>query len=83
MMAEGRQRHDWSLISALMTLLANVHRDPRKHRAFRPRDFDPFSSPSKRASAPRVPITVLKDVFIEGRMPTQVQEMAVESAAAP
>jgi hypothetical protein len=40
-MAEGRQKHDWQRTSALMALIANVHRDPRKGRALKAEDFDP------------------------------------------
>jgi len=29
-------------MSSLMALVANVNRDPKKHRAFRPRDFNPY-----------------------------------------
>ena len=39
-MAEARQRHDWSIASSVMALLASVHRDPKKRRAFKPSDFD-------------------------------------------
>jgi hypothetical protein len=71
-MAEGRQRHDWSIASALMTLIANLHRDPKKHRALKPRDFDPFSRARQPASKPKVGISVLKDVFIDGKLPMEV-----------
>ena len=50
-----------------MALLANVNRDPKKHRPFRAADFDPFTA-SKKAK-PMVDISVLKDVFIDGKMP--------------
>ena len=41
-MAEGRERDEWSRMSVLCALIANAHRDPKKGRAFRPSDFDPF-----------------------------------------
>ena len=41
-MAGGRGRAEWSRMSSLMALVANVNRDPKKHRAFRPRDFNPY-----------------------------------------
>jgi len=47
-MAEGRQRADWARSSSLMSLLANCHRDPKRSRAFRQSDFDPFA---RRAAA--------------------------------
>ncbi|MCP4594503.1 MAG: hypothetical protein GY842_27545 [bacterium] len=47
-------------------MLANCHRDPKRPRAFKPGDFDPFS----RRSAPvKGDISVLKDVFIDGKFP--------------
>jgi hypothetical protein len=69
-MAEGRQRADWSRISALMALIANTQRDPKKHRAFKPADFDPFSTHSKVAA--KVGVGVLKTVFIDHRLPDLV-----------
>lgn len=58
----------WQRTSALMALLANCHRDPKKTRAFRPGDFDPFA---KTITPIRVGMQVLKDVFIDGRIPKQ------------
>jgi len=63
-MAEGRRREAWSGLASLEALLANCHRDPKKTRAFRPGDFDPFA---RKQTVPKVPITVLKDVFIDGK----------------
>jgi len=31
-------------MSALMALVANVNRDPKRSRAFRPADFDPYAA---------------------------------------
>jgi len=64
-MAEARQQHDWSIASSAMALLANVHRDPKKRRAFKPSDFDPFAASNQRSDEP-IPagVRVLKDVFI-------------------
>lgn len=42
-MAEARERSEWGRISALLALIANAHRDPKKSRAFKPGDFDPFA----------------------------------------
>lgn len=65
-MAEGRQRSDWAQTSTLLALLANAHRDPRKTRAFKPSDFDPFARTSEHA---RADISALKAVFIDGVAP--------------
>ena len=71
-MAEARARDEWGRTSALMALLANCHRDPKKTRAFRPRDFDPFAQPTRPV---KVDISVLKDVFIDGRLEAVVRRL--------
>lgn len=42
-MAEARERSEWGRTSALLALIANAHRDPKKTRAFKPGDFDPYA----------------------------------------
>lgn len=42
-MAEARQRYAWAHTSSLLALIANTNRDPKKHRPFKPSDFDPFA----------------------------------------
>jgi len=42
-MAEGRAKDEWARMSTLLALFANCHRDPKKTRAFKPADFDPFA----------------------------------------
>lgn len=68
-MAEGRQRHDWSIASAFMALVANTQRDPKRSRPIKPSDLDPFARPRRAAPTPKVGVSVLRDVFIDGRMP--------------
>lgn len=70
-MAEARERSEWARASALLALIANAHRDPKKGRVFRPGDFDPFAQRGREA---RADITVLRDVFIEGRVPAEPPE---------
>lgn len=67
-MLDGRQRHDWSIASAVMALVANIHRDPKRSRRLNPSDFDPFA---KRQRPIKVAVSVLKDVFIDGKMPEE------------
>jgi hypothetical protein len=62
-MAEARQRHEWQIAASVLALLANCHRDPRKSRAFRPGDFDPFAQ--ERGEVIPADIGVLRDVFIK------------------
>lgn len=71
-MLDGRQRHDWSIAASLMAVIANTHRDPKRSRLLKPSDFDPFA---KRSRPVKVDVSVLKDVFIDGRMPPVVKEV--------
>lgn len=49
-MAEGHGEDAWGRASALLCLLANVHRDHRR-RAYEQSDFNPFARPKQ---APRL-----------------------------
>ena len=62
-MAEAKQRDEWARTSSLMALIANANRDPKKHRAFRPTDFDPFAVTQKPKQ--KVDVSILKEVFID------------------
>ena len=62
MMAEGRQRDSWSHTSAVLALVANTHRDPRRRSAFRPQDFDPFA---EKTPPPKADVRILKRVFVK------------------
>ncbi|MBU0717311.1 MAG: hypothetical protein KJ749_03605 [Planctomycetes bacterium] len=42
-MAEARGRESWTHTSGILALIANVNRDPKKTRPFKPSDFDPYS----------------------------------------
>ena len=66
-MAEARQREAWNHTAALLALLANCHRDPRRSSAFTVTDFHPLAEPAE--PPPRADITVLRDVFIHHRIP--------------
>ena len=70
-MLDGKQRHDWSIASAVMALVANINRDPKRSRRLNPSDFDPFA---KRQRPIKVGVSVLKDVFIDGNLPPMPQE---------
>ena len=48
-----------------MALIANANRDAKKHRAFRPSDFDPFTVALKPKQ--KVDVSILKDIFIDGK----------------
>ena len=57
-MAEGRDRARWRHTSAVMALIANVNRDPKKGRLFEPSDFDPHSDESREDVIEVTPETV-------------------------
>jgi hypothetical protein len=64
-MAEARLDDEWNHTSAILALLANIHRDPKKHGPYRPEHFHPF----KRKASVGVRITrenigLLKKAFI-------------------
>jgi len=40
-MTEARSRDAWHHTAALLALVANCHRDAKKHRPFTPQDFHP------------------------------------------
>ena len=68
-MAEARSRDAWAHTSTVLAMIANANRDPKRTRAFRPGDFDPYS---QKSSAERpTPIVkgrnfdILKMVFID------------------
>jgi len=42
-MAEGLGRERWAHTSLVCALIANANRDPKKHRPFKPADFDPYA----------------------------------------
>ena len=43
LMAEGRGRFAWGIASSLMALEVNLRRDPRRGKAARPADFNPYT----------------------------------------
>ena len=66
-MAESRERSEWGRLSSLMALVANAHRDPKRHSTVRPEAFNPYAGRAAaeltRRSRPKAPLTVLRDVF--------------------
>jgi len=66
MMAEGRIRECWNHTSAVLALLANVHRDPKKGRAFRPADFHPMRrSVAQKPTVLKGDLRMLKTIFVD------------------
>ena len=69
-MGEAAGRERWSRASALMALLANVNRDPKRGRSFSPDDFSPFAARRRGGSSKGVPLTknnlhILKQAYVD------------------
>jgi hypothetical protein len=67
-MAAARSAHDWAIAASVMALLANCHRDPKKGRAAKPADFDPFAerraAEARAAGPPRLDGTItVREMF--------------------
>jgi hypothetical protein len=76
-MAEARGRDNWAHTSAILALIANVNRDPKKGRPFKPADFDPYAALARKGGRDEAIVVtdmaVLKDAFCrkdQGRMVT-------------
>lgn len=68
-MAEARQHERWNHTAALLALLANVHRDPRRRRPVTPAELHPL----RQAAVPRPvgDLSILKAVFVDRRNPQE------------
>jgi hypothetical protein len=64
-MAEAKGKEAWGRMSALLALVANAHRDPKKTRAFKPADFDPYAA-AERPVGKTKDLSILKRVFVDG-----------------
>jgi hypothetical protein len=66
-MGEARSQQAWAHTSSILALFANLHRDPKKSRAYKPGDFNPHVR-RKPVTIQKVGVSVLKQVFIDSRM---------------
>lgn len=69
-MAEARVAQAWHHTSAVLALLANCHRDPKKQRPFTPADFHPIASHKPTSTGRQVVpaaegMALLKQVFVD------------------
>lgn len=70
-MAEARAESEWAHTSAVLAMLANVHRDPKKTKAFTPSDFNPLAKRRRRdRQGKATSLKILKTVFVEGKEKT-------------
>ncbi len=65
-MAEGKSREAWNRTASVMALLANVNRDPKKHRAYGASDFNPYGDEERPAPKTK-DLSILKAVFVDGK----------------
>jgi hypothetical protein len=61
-MADARNRAEWGRAASIMALIANVNRDPKKSRAFKPGDFDPFTQ-RRSGVAPKLKMSEVKGML--------------------
>jgi hypothetical protein len=74
-MATARRRAAWDHTSAILWIQAEINRDKKKRsRPFRPEDFHPLRGRKVKEDIriEKAPITVLRDVFIDGKLPDLV-----------
>ncbi len=64
-MAEERQRDQWSHTSLVLSVIANIHRDPKRAGRFSADDFNPFTV--KQPVTIRAGVGILKQVFVDNR----------------
>jgi len=51
-MSEARAQAMWAHTSSIMALIANVNRDPKRTRPFKPSDFNPLLGGAQRRGVP-------------------------------
>ncbi len=67
-MAEARGRDNWQHTSALLALLANIHRDPKRSGPFKPDDFNPYAQRKGAAKVDRkTGFAALRELFVKER----------------
>lgn len=65
-MAEAKGRDNWNHTSAVLAMIANVNRDPKKTPAFQPADFDPYRPRKATRVSRKAGFAMLKAVFVNG-----------------
>jgi len=68
-MAFAKQRADWERTSLMAWLFYQANRDPKKSEDHEPSFFNPYAdkSAAPQSRAIRVPITMLKTIFVKGK----------------
>ena len=63
-MTEAKANLEWEQTSSLMALICNIVRDPKKSKPIDSDTFNPYAKNKEKAKPPKVPISILKDVFV-------------------
>ena len=66
-MAEARGRDLWGHTSAVLAMVANCNRDPKRSRPFSPADFNPYAARKGRGGVPitAANIDILCQLFVK------------------
>ena len=63
-MAEGRIEQEWNHTAAVLTVLVNVNRDPKRGRPAKPADFHPMARRRNQSDRPiQADMQTLRRVF--------------------
>lgn len=66
-MVDARRRDEWQHTSAVLAMLANVHRNPKKKpQPFTPAEFNPLVTERKKAQV-KTGVRTLKTIFVDQR----------------
>jgi hypothetical protein len=64
-MADAERREAWQHTSAILAMLANVHRNPKKKpQPFKPSEFHPLVA-SDQSPLAKTPVRTLKTIFVD------------------
>jgi len=63
-MSDGLLENQWSHTASILALIANVNRDPKKHKALKPDDLNPTVQKEEDAvEMPQSDLTELREFF--------------------
>jgi len=51
-MSEGAGRERWQHTASILCMIANVNRDPKKTKAYKPEQFDPYAIAERKERRP-------------------------------
>jgi hypothetical protein len=63
-MAEAKSKDNWNHTSAILALIINVNRNPKKQRAIKPGELNPHEQKVKAVLRGKG-LRILKDVFVD------------------